>query len=124
MKITNDEGRTFLVRVVREGERYGLDDCIVYNKDTDSTFYENDPLIEFYDLSVDLRKFGPRGQFVSRYHASQLAKDSPYGLDLHGGVPEWKIDALTLQPVRLLARGLCAHPERCDCKGCRPELYV
>lgn len=98
MKVTNDEGRTFLVRVVHKGEKYGLDDCLTHD--------EADPLIEFYDQSVNLKSWGPRGQFVSRYYASTLAERSPYGLNLLGYVPEWKIDAAAMEPVRELARSL------------------
>lgn len=98
MKITNDEGRTFLVRAVRKGERYGLDDCLTHD--------EADPLIEFYDLSADPKKFGERGQFVSRYYASTLAKRDGLGLCLDGGIPEWSIDAEAMKPVHELARSL------------------
>lgn len=96
MIIQNRDGRRFLVRVVEKGDRYGLDDCLTHD--------EADPLIEFYDLTYT-EKFGPRGQFVSRYYASTLAEDAkPYSLTLDGGVPVWWVDAEALAPVLKLAR--------------------
>lgn len=94
--IINDRGRRFGVRVVRPGDRYGLDDKL--------THVGEHPLIEFYDLTYT-DKFGPLGQFVSRYHRSTLIESHHgYGLDLDGGVDAWKIDADAMQQVyRLIA---------------------
>lgn len=65
-----------------------------------------DPTIEFYDMSVVGKKaFGPRGQFVADYYARTLAEHPEgRGIDLHGGVPEWKIDAAAFAPVVVMAR--------------------
>jgi hypothetical protein len=109
MIIKNKAGREFYVRIVMKGDKYGLDDCLTHD--------ESDPLIEFYDFSHatalgGLGKFecpppGPRGQFVSRYNASILAARKPeIGLDLDGGVPEWKIDASAMEPVMVTAQAL------------------
>ena len=97
--VTNDKGRKFGVRVVKKGDRHGRNDCLTHDK--------ADPLIEFYDMSADPKKFGPRGQFVSSYYASTLAymRDGT-GLRLHGGVPEWEVDGATLRPVLTVARAL------------------
>ncbi len=100
--ITNDQGRSFLVRVVMKGDRYGLDDCLTHDK--------ADPLIELYDQTYAGKKgFGPRGQFVSRYYATTLA-DHPtgQGLCLDGGIPVWSIDGKAAAPVIEMARKLSA----------------
>lgn len=89
LKITNDKGRTFNVRVVKKGEAYGLNDCKVHDSD--------DALVEFYDATYEGEKFGPRGQFVSRYYASTfLSRDRDFGLCLDGGVDVWSIDQAAL----------------------------
>lgn len=102
LRVTNSQGLTFLVTVVRQGERYG------HNKQL--THDQADPLIEVYDLTQantpkrgGFGGFGPEGQFVSRYDASTLAGGTG-GIDLQGGVPEWRIDAAAFAPVRALAR--------------------
>lgn len=94
MNVTNSEGRTFLVRVVHKGDRYGLDDKLTHDK--------ADPMVEFYDLSYP-DKFGPRGQFVSRYNAFTLSKVQG-GLNLCGHEPVWSIDAEAMLPVVDLAK--------------------
>jgi len=101
MKITNDRGRSFLVRVVYPGDRYGHDDCLIHD--------EKEPLIEFYDLThACTASFGERGQFVSRYYASSLADaDRTRGLLLHGAEPEaWSINRDAMVPVWDLARDI------------------
>lgn len=97
-KVTNDEGRVFNVRVVREGDRYGLNDCLEHDK--------ADPMIEFYDATYEGERFGPRGQFVSRYYLSTLAQStsgvcrvarSTGGLCLHGGSSVWHVSAANVR---------------------------
>lgn len=79
------------VRLVFQGERYGLEDCLTHDAD--------EPLIEFYDAEQRADKFGPRGQFVSRYNASTILSMAPgSGLCLYGGVPAW-----TAQPNQMAA---------------------
>jgi hypothetical protein len=85
---TNDAGRNWAVRIVNKGDRYGRDDCLTHDKD--------EPMVEFYDLTYT-EKFGPRGQFVSRYYRNTLTDGcSGYGIDLDGGVPYWSMDGATL----------------------------
>lgn len=94
--ITSTTGRRFLVRILRAGDRYGLDDCLTW---ADSL----SPLVEFYDYTYANQKtFGPRGQFVSRYYVDTIIGDNSWdaGLDLHGGVDVWKIDAAAMHVVR------------------------
>lgn len=80
-RVTNDQGRTFNVRLVRHGDRYGLNDCRVHD--------ENEPLLEFWDASSEHDpRFTPGlGQFVSRYFLGTLTgKDGYYGHD-HRRIP-------------------------------------
>lgn len=76
--------RPWNVRLVRQGDSYGLDHCLTHD--------EPDPMVEFYDGKQDPKVFGPLGQFVSRYYASTL-RERPvdYALCLHGGVPAWVV---------------------------------
>lgn len=87
----NSNGIPFNARVVREGDKYGLNDCRVHN--------DNDPLIEFYDARYNHSKYG---QFVSRYYASTLTgkcewssgRDSrKTGLNLDCSISDWFVDA-------------------------------
>ncbi len=113
MKITNDKGLSFNIRVVKVGDSYGLDRCLTHKRDPKarpgSLAERAEPMIEFYDaeLQGDAR-FDPEGQFVARYYVSSLAliKADGVGLDLQGDVPEWKIDGKALAPVLDLARAL------------------
>lgn len=95
LAIISESGRQFNVRLVRKGDRYGLNDCLTHDKDA--------PMVEFYDGSQDPAKFGPRGQFISRYYldtltgADRLSRGDVRnggGLCLHGGVPEWDLDSV------------------------------
>lgn len=92
--IINDRGRRFGVRIVREGDRYGLDDCLTHD--------EREPLVEFYDMTYAGADFGPRGQFVSRYYRCTLMDQQFAGLDLDGGIDVWKVDAYAMDQVRRL----------------------
>ena len=107
MIITNpSNGRQFYVRVVFQGDHYGLMDCLTHDKP--------EPMIEFYDwkysepgpASVQY-KHGARGQFVSRYMAGTLSEHpGNFGLDLYGSEPMWKVDAEALAPVLATAKAL------------------
>ena len=94
---TGTDGRPFTVRIVREGDAYGLNDCLTHD--------EAEPLIEFYDASQDPEAFGPRGQFVSRYYLTTLLEHTPgTGLGLEGSVPVWSIDADELDALIAVLR--------------------
>ena len=93
-RVINDAGRAFSVRLVRQGDRYGLNDCKVHDK--------ADPMIEWYDATYEgADGFGPRGQFVARYYLSTLTgqdgwsrvdhRKGSHGLDLMGYEPLWKV---------------------------------
>lgn len=93
-RVTNAAGIPFNVRLVRRGDRYGLNDCLTHDKD--------DPMVEFYDARVedDPRFVLGRGQFVSRYYWRTLTgedgwsddmRDGKSGLTLLGHVPDWTL---------------------------------
>ena len=66
-KLFRDEGNKIKVCLVKRGDKYGVDGCLVHN--------EADPLIEFYD---------PR-HFVRRYYLSTILEIEPrQGLCLEG----------------------------------------
>jgi hypothetical protein len=84
--IINHEQRPFVVRLVRQGDRYGHQMSLVHQ--------DAEPLVEFYDAT--------HAQFVSRYYLSTLQMRNPnYSLILDGGVREWTLDPVaTLSAVR------------------------
>lgn len=86
LQVTNHEGRTFNVRVVLDGDKYGRDDCLTH---------AGAPMVEFYDTTHQDPTFGTRGQFVSRYFVDTLdaCVGGDTGLWLDGGVPEWQVSA-------------------------------
>lgn len=101
---TNSEGRTFAVRMLPVGARYGRNNSVQVTDDT---------LVEFYDTThADDGAgggdgFGLLGQFVSRYYAATLLGMDKYsnphreGLCLDGGNPQvWSIDPATMDEVR------------------------
>jgi hypothetical protein len=79
---------TFLVRIVKLGDKYGLNNVLVN---------ESKPLVEFYDVRYPHTEFG---QFVSRYYAeTMLATVGGLNLDT-SGCEDWWIDAETMIFVR------------------------
>lgn len=75
----------YRVRVIRCGDRHGLNFCLVHDGD--------DPLIEWWDMSQDPGRF-PLGQMASSYYLSTMLAHTPgVGLDLAGGVAAWKVTA-------------------------------
>ncbi len=90
-KSTIKVGRWF-VKVIRQGDCYGLKGCLVH---TDA-----EPSVEFYDSNQDPDKFGPLGQFVSRYYLTTLLQhDLGAGLCLDGGIPEWSVSQIDMAIV-------------------------
>jgi hypothetical protein len=87
--VTNDRGRAFTFRVVAAGGSYGRDRCVT----TDH------PLVEVYDATyAGDPDFEPEGQIISQYYLTTLAGHVG-GLDLHGGVDAWKVDAQAMAEV-------------------------
>jgi hypothetical protein len=93
-EVVNEDGRTFTVRILHEGDRYGLNDCLTHD--------ESEPTIEFFDKTY-IEGFTSLGQFVSRYYLSTLEEPKPSewlgdlsqasGIDLHGGIDVWYVTA-------------------------------
>lgn len=106
---TNSDGRTFAVRIVPPGARYGRANVLTN---------DGPVMAEFYDTTTaddgdgDFRPggrggFGPLGQFVSRYNVPTLLGTDRYGtgtggLCLDGGANArvWRVDGDTMSAVR------------------------
>jgi hypothetical protein len=83
------KGIKFNVRIVQQGDNYGLNNCLTHEGKS--------PLVEFYDTRYPHTEFG---QFISRYNIETLLAIEPNGgLNLYGGVPDWKIDAQTMNKI-------------------------
>lgn len=107
-----DEGLPWAVRVVFEGDRYGLNNILIHD--------EPDPLVEFYDRE-HLEKFSPWGQFVSRYYLSTLTTHKgERGLNLDMGVPAWQINGESFARVISWANDL-AEMSHIDVEQLRRE---
>lgn len=90
--VTNDQGVTFHARLIRTGDRYGL---------VDKLTNDGAAMVEFFDAEADPAKFGPLGQFVSRYYVdtfNETAEDGR-GIALEGSVPRWTISAANVAEV-------------------------
>ena len=87
---TAGNGVPFNTRLIQRGDHYGRDNCLTHNDDR--------PMIEFYDARYPYTAYG---QFVSRYYIETLTEGQSlrYGLDLHGGEADWKVDAATLEAM-------------------------
>lgn len=93
-----ESGITWLVRIVRKGDRYGREDCLVHERAL--------PLLEFYDGRYPDPSFMGRGQFVSRYYLDSLWRHPVgHGLYLQGDVQEWRVGWLTLKAAMDWAAG-------------------
>jgi len=107
--IDPDSGIRWCVRIVFEGDGYGLNHCLTHD--------ETEPMIEFYDMDSEARmkmiRTGDKteaylaeeyGQFVGQYSLSSLKFDevldgktltdwSKRGLNLDGGVDRWSVSS-------------------------------
>ena len=94
MMILKDGANTWLVRMVRKGDKYGLDNCLTHDGETMVEFFDHDYA---FDKNVTGKVLG---QFVSRYYVSTLLGHPPnVGLNLHGGIPKWSISAIAMDQV-------------------------
>jgi hypothetical protein len=90
MTVTSTTGVTFRARILRDGTRHGLGQCL--------TWAETRVGVEFYDTRYDHTEFG---QFVSRYYVETVLETTlGRGLDLMGYEPSWKIDPAAMAVVR------------------------
>ena len=107
--IDPESGIRWCVRIVFEGDGYGLNHCLTHD--------ETEPMIEFYDMdsmaAVKMCRSDDKteaylaeeyGQFVSRYYWSSLKFEEKFdgktltdwskrGLTLHGGVDRWSVSS-------------------------------
>jgi hypothetical protein len=80
----------FIVRIVRQYDRYGRQAALVHRKE--------DPLVEFYDSRYP---FTPLGQFITRYYRQTLlnTQDGPLVL-LDTGNPDWQVPAPAMRILK------------------------
>ena len=107
--IDPESGIRWCVRIVFEGDDYGLNHCLTHD--------ETEPMIEFYDMdsrAAELMRGSDDkteaylaeeyGQFVGRYYWSSLKFEgvlrcktltdwSKRGLNLHGGEDRWSVSS-------------------------------
>tara|TARA_B100000963_G_scaffold292068_1_gene262279 strand:- start:275 stop:664 length:390 start_codon:yes stop_codon:yes gene_type:complete len=88
--IDPESNRKWNVRLLIEGDKYGLNDCLTYG---DKEEPEEEPCVEFYDAHNNKEEtFSPWGQFVSRYYLSTMnEREENEGLNLCGYEPVWSV---------------------------------
>lgn len=95
--ITATSGIRFTARILRAGDRYGLDNCLTWDS--------LKPGVEFYDTRYPHTEFG---QFTgARYYVETILERGPEdksGLVLDGGIPDWRIDGPAMTIVRAWLR--------------------
>lgn len=92
--VLNPSRRIMMAHLVHEGAPYGRTNSL--------TNTDGQPLIEFYDASVQFndRTQGLRiGQFVSRYHLDTFL-DHKGGLCLDGNVPIWSLSKRNMRDFK------------------------
>ena len=90
--VENNKGKQFAVKLLAKGDYYGLEKCLTWDKES--------PCVEFYDVTYAGDNFDEVGQFVARYYASTIL-DADGGLCLNGEIPDWSIDVVGMDKVRL-----------------------
>jgi hypothetical protein len=101
LQITNEAGRTFRVRCVRKGERYGLNDCLCHDRD--------EPLVEFTDVTPGLESRPSADRFfMARYPAGRILQ-RPDGEDLwlYGRTVAWRLGPTQVRQVKDWVRNSC-----------------
>jgi hypothetical protein len=82
--VVNDAGRRFQVRCIKKGSRYGLNNCLVHDED--------DPIVEFTDVTPGKSGLASDSVFVARYAASTLlAHDAGADLWMFGSNVAWRL---------------------------------
>jgi len=90
-------GVPFNVRLVCEGDRYGLNGTLIHSECL------NGPMVEFYDARY--MNGDPAGQFVARYYLRTLLASQDkiegelFGLCLDSAIEAWQIDGATLTAI-------------------------
>jgi len=78
----------FNTKLIRAGDKYGLDDCLTH---------DGDPMLEFYDPRY---QHTPIGQFVSRYYVRTLLEGNTTGLMLDTQHSDWQVDQEQMTEIR------------------------
>jgi len=124
-RVVNADGRTFNVRIVREGDTYGRNDGIVHDS--------AEPLIEFWDATHerDPRFIVGLGQFATRYGLGTLIGHDGYGydhrlgspgLDLCAHRPEWKLTGSNVMAAIAAAMAALTQVDAASAQSIRCEL--
>ena len=124
-RVVNADGRTFNVRIVREGDTYGRNDGIVHDS--------AEPLVEFWDATYerDPRFTLGLGQFAARYGLGTLIGHDGYsydhrlgspGLDLCDRMPEWKLTGDNAKHAIAAAMAALSQVDAASAQSVRCEL--
>lgn len=89
MNTVKVDGGRFNVVILKKGDAYGLTGSLI----------AKEPMVEFYDAKHAGPKFGPLGQFVTRYNATTIAEFDGGALALNFGVPAWTVSAAGMVEV-------------------------
>src|SRR4051794_38669901 len=82
--VVNDAGQHFQARCIKKGSRYGLNNCLVHDED--------DPVVEFTNVTPGRTDLASDSVFVVRYAASTLlALDAGADLWMFGTNPDWRL---------------------------------
>lgn len=93
IKVVNDKGIPFNVRLLKKGDKYGRNFSLVHDEDA--------ALVEFYDARQDPSKFTEYGQFVSRYYLKTLKEHAKgEGLLLDAGIDDWQVSGKNMDKVK------------------------
>jgi hypothetical protein len=128
LRVDNQNGRPWLVRYVRPGDRYGLDMCLVHGEPRRgySEASLQKPMLMFHDYTkpeIERDIVGDEdapgwedapmlGYFVSSYYVDTLRDRTPgLGLCLQGSVPAWNVDAILIDRVMEWAEKLEMLPK-------------
>ena len=109
--MANREKRVFACVLIREGDPYGVNGCLTHEGPSSVEFWD---LTHPHGLITDQMVEADAGQRVygqftgGRYFLTTLIGEDKWsthpgkfvpGINLYGGVPEWSIDAATLDKM-------------------------
>ncbi len=103
--LKNVNGSEFLMRLIRVGDAYGRDNCLVNDSGADK--------VEFFDRDYDFDKDvngAVLGQFTGgRYYVKTFLSDSTLGrgagFSFDNGVAKWSLDESAYQEAREVLAG-------------------
>jgi hypothetical protein len=99
LQVQNEAGRRFEVRCIRRGDRYGLNGCLVHDKD--------DPVVEFTDVTPPGGP-GPAAEplFVARFPAKTFLGRDDGEVWLFGRDVAWRLAPWQVQQIREWLEGI------------------